>query len=85
MDSWLHILKLKRFAKKANQAYQLDSINHKEKNGMSIWQGLGIFFLGCFVGANVGILILGLCKAAGDADRLNEETIKEFINGKKEI
>lgn len=50
---------------------------------MNIWHELGIFVLGCFVGANVGILILALCKAAGDADRLIEKQMLERYKREK--
>lgn len=50
---------------------------------MNIWQVLGIFVIGCFVGANVGLLILALCSAAGNADRMIEKQILERYEKEK--
>ncbi|MBE0699672.1 MAG: DUF3789 domain-containing protein [Anaerolineaceae bacterium] len=44
---------------------------------MNIWQGLGLFVLGCFVGAFVGIFVLALCQVAASADRHIERAALE--------
>ena len=51
---------------------------------MSIWQGLGIFVLGCFVGAFVGVFVLALCQVAASADRHIERSILERYKKEKE-
>lgn len=50
---------------------------------MSVWQVLGIFVLGVFVGEFVFFIILALCSAAGNADRLIEKQILERYEREK--
>jgi hypothetical protein len=50
---------------------------------MNFWQGLGIFVVGCFVGVFGMFIILALCSAAGDADRLIEKQILERYEQEK--
>ena len=53
------------------------------KEKMSIWQGLGIFFFGCLVGAFVGVLVIALCQVAASADRRIERMALERYEREK--
>lgn len=50
---------------------------------MSIWQGLGIFFLGCLVGAFIGVAIIAFCQVAASADRHIEKMALERYEREK--
>lgn len=52
---------------------------------MNIWQGLGIFVLGCFVGAFVGVFVLALCQISASADkRMERAALERYKREKKE-
>ncbi len=52
---------------------------------MIIWQVLGIFVLGCLVGAFVGVLVIALCQVAASADRRIERmALERYEREKKE-
>ena len=52
---------------------------------MNIWQGLGIFVLGCFVGVLVGIMIIALCQVSASADKhIERMALERYKQEKKE-